>query len=626
MTSKQVKPTEIIICYEKAQAFWAIQYSKARKNIHVIILAPTLAAQLTLKQNGYPFWNWYEIAPYFDNTSDPKKRNLFVEADKLVKLYKKLYRSINASIFGLSLFEVLGDNLKYLYVDILYNYSVYTNLLRKWKPQTILVPILGRGLTTGNLDNSYSFASYITIFHHPTSPKIISYQSQNFDDAREKIARYISYVRYRGFPALFALLYKLFFNRLNTTDLKKTVVFMQTGGIITSYFYRLYQNLLVNFTFTLVTYKLQLYQQFELYRRGIPFIDLLSFWKPDYDRQLETQKVLLENIIQKMMRIKVITPKKISSSLHQVMIAQTASLFRQRAERTIKSLILNKKLLSLTRPKLVINTHDPALSGTSFVLPAQMHKIPTLLLLHGIPFGRSHPHYFSDHLLGWGEKTLQPFKKYARKSHLLRAVGLSEFDDYFGTHKLPVSNPKQRENILNIGVFLSPPFPSNSYQDKFLHELLIVLSEIRQQYKFRLNIRFHEGSYISGLSLQRKVYNIHLVDRTLQPLKEFINSNQIIISLDTSALLWTFVFRKPVIHVHSNWDTPLIPTSRYRACWQVHSASELLTRLREYLHNPESAKKLFPGQIRFIKDFAGITDGKATVRLIKIIKKLAVEK
>ena len=624
MISDRKKSAEIIICYQSDHALWALQYLKSNKRKNIIILAPTLEAQLELKHASYPYLDWYRVAPYVDNVTGNRKHNLHIQAEKLLNNYEILCKPLALNVFDFSLFKILGDNLRYLYIDILYNYIIYKNVFDLWQPKRIFIPLINAAKhDTVNIDNTYSFVLYLPqlVDRHNSQIQLVTFHTQGTKtDFSQYLSQRISYVKYRGIQSFIALIMSMAANFFPKTELNITKVLMETGGIISSYYYNLYEKLRVKYKFALVTYKLQLYQRFPLYKRNIPFIQLENLWQAGWDKQLRDEKKSLLAKIRVLTQKKISRPPQVRFVLHRIFLWQTAKLFNQQAERTLKLLILNSELLKLTRPKLVINSHDPSLVGTSFVLPANKLGIPTLLLLHGLPIGDFHPHYHSRFLAVWGEKTKIPFKNYGVLPEQLVNTGFPGFDEY--STKFASATPKFLKNPVHIGVFFTAIHPNNAYEAKFSLELLACLKEISQKYQIHLSIRFHEGFYFSGYDKLQQEFGLRVYDKTLEPLESFIRNNDIFISWDTSALLWAFEYQKPVIHVHPNWGKPLIPTYKYQAAWQPDSPTMFKSLLVRFLNHPNTSKELIPGQKKLLNDYAGPPDGNSTTRLMRLIDKL----
>jgi hypothetical protein len=137
-----------------------------------------------------------------------------------------------------------------------------------------------------------------------------------------------------------------------------------------------------------------------------------------------------------------------------------------------------------------------------------------------------------------------------------------------------------------------------------------------------LNFRFHEGFISNDLHPLAKTFSLKYVDRSDQPLDVFIKNSDVHIIWDTTAILWAMIYKKPIIHTSANWSPPILPTQKYRACWNPRNARELVTLVRKFAEQPEIYQELIEGQKKFLKDFCGPLDGKASERLEKLISKL----
>lgn len=614
--------TTVILTNTANETYWAIDYYKKNQIEKVIILTPNLESQLILKRKGLPFSSIYEVES-FDlnkkyNPENNPNANIFKVTFETVVQIERLTKHLNLTIYGHNLFKILGNNLAFIYPDLFHSYNTYKNIVAKWKPKKIYISSnIKESYVTGQKDDIFSLACYIKYYFNDRKIKLVTYQTK-----LEKKIYSVPFKRWLLFLSL--ILKKYYFKLINFSKLKIKVdkqrkyVLMETGGIITSYYYKVYESLCSKYNFILVTYKLQVHQQIPLLQKGIPFIEFNSIWNDRNNSNLEKQKHLLLKKINKI-SFKLKTIRDVG--LNKAILGQTRLFLKANLEQTIKKIIINRQILNKFNPKLVINSHDPGSFGASLVLEARIRKIPSLLLLHGLYMEDYIQNPYSDYFAVWGKETKDYFiKRLNRNPATIFALGFPKFDEYYSKQNNNINNFKLSDRI-KIGFVLNPYPPNDSYQSKFFFEFFESLNKFK--IKPIINYRLHEGYNTKGIKDIAKEYNIESYDHTNKNLDTFIQENDIMISWDTTAFLWLMIYNKPIIHTSPIWSKGIISRTReYNSVWYPENSDHLIKIITIFMKNPSSYKKLIPGQQKFINDTAGTIDGYSSEKHVNLIDKL----
>lgn len=614
----------IILSYSSKDAEWACNYKKKNSNEKVYILTPTIEAQLVLKKKGFPYLLWFNIEQYEQAFLMNDKRSVYKKSRSIVKIFEKNINIADPSFKNINLVTILKDTLLDIFVDIIHAYKLHKSFLRKWKPEKIYIPITNSDLYKTGEGDFFSLAFYLKMYFKEQHVKRYFYYSSY---GKTLYIKRLAKKLFKNLNLLKLLIPKTYylvqaFNSKKYCSQNRKTILMETGGIITSYYYDFFKLIEKKYNFLLITYKLQLHQQIPLLKRGIAYKDFNSLWKREYDNSFNSVK---KSVVHSFSRIKNLNISKyilgIDKNLNRALTDQTLLFITKNIDIILRKLIINFNLISEYKPAFVINTHDPSPTGLSLVLPSKTHKIPVALLLHGLPIGKPHSPLSSDYLITWGKQTQEFFKKHSSldKNSILSS-GFPLVDSYLGVLSSKNSDHRKPTTLkrLKLGALLTNYHPNDSYLSKFLFELVSSLKNTGITFNYRL----HEGYNLQGIKELGEVFSLTVNNRSLQLLDEFIISNDIIISLDTTAILWPMIYRKPLFYTSPIWGQGSLPVKTYKAAWIPENASDLIKKIKEYVNNPDIYNELENGQRKFLKDFAGPLDGKSSERLLGIISKL----
>lgn len=611
----------IAICCHKNDIYWILDYKYSHRNEDLIILALDIESQLELKSRGLSYLQIFEVE-HFDhnNIGYIKKGNIFKLAKDIFKIIEKETSTIKINNCNIS--SLLVNNLNLAYIDILHYFKTYQNIIKKWNPRKILIP---KHSSTIN-----PFVRYLKYYASNSTIKILYYQASF--NTYEIFTYFIKKIKQKYLLIIslpLKIYYRIKLDQLNSINKKvsRITIIMQTGGIISSYYYQLYTLLSKFSRFKLITYKLRLNQYTSLVNNRISFTQLNNYWNDKlnikYENYLSDMKKKLNKLI-----FSNSSGKKIieNDSVRKIIFNDTKRIFLENIDSVTKRVLLNSEIIKLFKPELIINSHDPSITGSSFVLPAKAMNTPSLLLTHGLFAGERYlPDFYSDYIAVWGTKQKQYINKLtSRNTKTVFNLGSPIFDD--NDYKTVNSSSALQTNYpLKIGFFLTLYHPNELFQLKFFYELFTALTTVKKQ--IECHFRFHEGFPIKNLDKLALDFGLEIKDDTLQELSDFIQLNNLFITWDTTAILWVMRAGKPLIHTSPYWNKGIFMLpKKYKAAWIPNNAQELVNKIKEYITNPRIYEQILPGQKRFLEDYTGPLDGKSSKRLYEIIKKITENK
>lgn len=623
--------TTVIICLNKDDAIWAVKYFNSHKNEKIYILSADIGSQLTLVTNHIPNDTLLNLEKKLNNELYKKNINLWQEGLKIYNMIKINFKPLKINFKSVNLFDLIKDNIILVYADIYYSFYLHKKILSKLNPQKIYIP--KNNNTYININNLSLFTKYAYFLkNYFLKDTIIDTYNSKRNTINIFLNTPVILVRLPLFIKF--LLIKLFIRPNQIIKVRKKKIIMQTGGIITSYFFKLFNLLGNKFNLYIQLYEIPLLQQVLLTKKRISFSNINNLLKSKkLSQKIHDQILLIYKKINLVSEFtKLYKQKNINPFIMKIASLETKYYFKINLLTIIRRLLLNIELVEKIKPDLIINTHDPGLSGSTLVLPAKRKKIPSVLLLHGIPYGSNFIEYYSDYLITWGEVTKNFVIDKLKRPNKIFTSGFPAFDNY--QQQIIKINRNFRPNFtikkrLKIGLLLTSYWPDDTFQTfqtNFLFDIFFLFSKLN--HKIEVNFRQHEGydqerDQIIALG---KYFHVTTFNNPLLTLDNFIKNNDIVLSWDTTAILWSMLYQKPLFHTTPFWGKGQIPTSQYQAAWNLNNVTDFKRKLNKLISKPDIYYELLPGQKKFLEDYAGPLDGKSSERLVRLIEKLTKDK
>lgn len=357
------------------------------------------------------------------------------------------------------------------------------------------------------------------------------------------------------------------------------------------------------------------------------------------------------------------------------------SLIRELINYTPKIQVINilygnvRKFLRSMKIDLICTAHDSSFLSFLFILASKKEKIPTIYIPHGIisemPRSKKEAinvllkHHFKDiikytkfFLLSgcflealriWLYKILS--SRYsvpiwnkicvsgpAIKERLIRegiprekiiVTGQPRFDKLISLKnqdvkekiykKLGIRNEKKLI-LLTTQPFVEDKFWTKRDRENFIATIVKSLQNLPQCY---LVIKVHPRESITSYqSILNKLKVKYPIIKNQISLHELLKSCDLMITVSSTTALEAMILDKSVITINLTGKPDPVPYAKFGAAIGVYKAEDLIPAIRNVLYNKELQKKLIKARKSFVYRYAYIQDGKATKRVIKIIKQI----
>lgn len=627
------KKKVVIFASTSEEAKWASCYfDKNFKKQDIKILAPTIEAQFVLLRNKLNKDNYYSLFYKNNYYYDEVLKPLYLQSHYLVKYLKKKFPPVNA--FGVNIIEVLQLLFEAEFLEVLYANHLFQKIKSKFNPNIYLFPKNIKTLTTGWEATHFTQAAIINDFL--VDPKNIRYY--HVDSQNKKSIIYNSFQKFLENPKLLFFYLWIYItnninnNKTNNDSDKKDIDFLLFSGGRNLYYYhsiftRIKNNL--SFKYLTVSDKNSPEDNYQLQKSDIDYYELNNFLSDSLDKRInktyQRNNKFTENILKQRNIQNYLFPKLLTSSVKKALLYKTKLTIEKYESKFIRHTALAAKIINNSKPKIVITTHDPGPSALPFVYLAKQKKIPTLLLLHGlhdVNFGADHE---SDYIAVWGNLLKENFvKKLSKKENTVFAVGFPFLDDIFNNKQ--AFWQKKNNSSAKLKFPLKIMFLLTVYQldsaaiTRFLFEIVETIANC--DIEIELHFRTHPGQLLGNVKKLTNYYGINITFNENLTINEYISQSDIVVSWDTTAIIWAAIYGKPTFYTTPWWGSGHIPIVQYGAAWNLKNAVDLIEKIKNLIKNPDKIKSLNKNQQKFLKDVLGVIDGSSTDKLMKLIKNL----
>ncbi len=620
----------VIFCFTSEEADWVIAYlgNKIRKHK---ILAPTAEAQATLLRHGLTAFDFFDSPLTHKNYYSIKFREITRKTQNIVRAISFKTSNLIYS-FDCSYIDYLRVPLEYEIFETLYQYEFFKFIQQAYSPTHYIISGYEHIKLSGPSSNFFSLAGHINDYYAPRKKIINFYPKKRFIFNNLKTIAAFFFRNILQLPKIRKLLKFRIIKSLKKTHLPKiSVDFLLFSAGFNLYYYhtflkKIYKNSL-SLSACVVTGKQSLEDELLLYENDIDFISLESFWNSSLKEKVlkEVQKINKKKLKLYELTSRIHDINSLPTPLKRAILFKINSLLTTSSYKFVKQAALAQSAVKATSPRLVVTTHDPGPTASTFVGISKKLAIPSLVFIHAWQDSALGMNHQSKYIAAWGKETANWYKRFPGKNFTsVFSTGFPFFDNLiiknkaFWQKKQP---PKSFHHPLRIGLLLTL-YPEGSYiWTKFIHSLF---GELGKKYgEYIVSVRLHQGQSLRGIQLIAKLYNISVLIDKKNTLEEFIYSNDVIISWDTTAFLWAMLFGKPLFCTTPFWGPGLSPVTKYKAAWEPMDEKGVIKKIEEMIKNPVLIEKLRNGQRKFLEEVIGKLDGNSSERLSNLVKKLS---
>lgn len=618
-------PSTVIFVFTNEDVQFGIQYRKSHPGESIHFLAPNLEQQLLLRENNLKF-DEYFISHHF--TKEYYSKHLKNKENFAVETARKIISVLALNIPSFSkYFSSYQCWIEIICIEVYEAYLLNFQIKKKWKPRKYLLNERYKNNKFSIHAADQGIAAFICKYFAGESEAIyFNYKSsrQHMVMLNKGVKQIISHFPIRILHDLQKLFNSLVPNKNDDVD----VVFISGGRNL--YFNRDILRYLSKFGINvrIVSSKNNSEDEQLLKENNIEFVSIEDY--TTLGAQYESSsisKVFKQVFIQSKLNIEsnigvyknIKVARAINNEVSQLILDKAASVLEQH--------YLAARIINIHKPKLLITTHDPSPSALPFVIEAKAMNVKTLVLMHGWQNTIMGVDFQSDYIAVWSDYIKRWYiSRLGKKAKSILSLGYPHFDELFngklGFWQKPPSKSADVEFIsptIRIGLLMTMYFPTYSMQTKFLDDLLKHLSQNVGRYC--LSIRAHPGQSILGIEKLAAIYNYCVAIDQNGSLEDFIDQNDVIVSWDTTALLWVMLSGKPLFYCTPSWGNGISDIEVLVPGLKVSGASELMQKVNSY-KNINQCAKIQKLEMYYLKKVVEILDPTSSIRHAQKVKEL----
>jgi hypothetical protein len=277
------------------------------------------------------------------------------------------------------------------------------------------------------------------------------------------------------------------------------------------------------------------------------------------------------------------------------------------------------RLLERVRPRAVMLQADDVSPPLAWVSIARRLGIPSLVFKHGLDCEhRYHSQAFADGIMVWGPERAERYRRESvRQPRWLEVTGNPEYIE---------ARPPDALDRSGAGwVWVTRPHdPMKCYapsrqpaEGLRIFRALEEASKRSSQRDVELTVKPHPTDLLEAYAGNGRLRLTH------EPLGSVLPGAEIVISEDSTAALDAMLLGKVLVHAHFAPSPPVLPLVQYGAALPGFTPAQLADSL-EHAATLSSleASRMWEGQQRFIRDYAGPLDGRQAERAAELTRRV----
>lgn len=620
-----MQSTNIGFAYSGTEVRSLLEYCKKKNLTDISIFTPSIDGQLELQRQGLSHLDYHHLQFHSKQTAK-ELEIIYRKTQKTIKHIRKHLSQVRIADVGLV--DVLQIVLETEFVEVFFAYELWKILEKEYRPKKYLVASNLSTTLSGWHADYFSHAAILAGFFIPQD-KLVRFPTTTLLDSSWKKSIWNTIYWLSQLKNISDISQKIWYDFLALRiDLPHTPAFLWFSGGYNLYYYHQLVKLFHQENWLnkgiIVTDRQSLADELLLRKANIPFVPLTHYQNQIQVKKAEQEILRVKKELKELLSASTSTelfPTELTSLLKNALNFKLKLVCDHYLSRTIKRILVAQSIIRSQKPKLLITTHDPGPSALPFVYAAKQRSISSLVLLHGLHQSSFSTNYESDQAVVWGQKMQKWYVNELGKSqNLVHPLGFPFLDDLFRKYsqsnlflnRLKLSAP------IKVGVlvaFYVPTFGIAGYLDELFR------AAAKYKDKFLLHIRSHPGQQIPGGEELASLYSLQVVYNQKMNIDEFCRVQDVIITWDTTAMVWAMIHKKPLFFAPPWWGSGQIPVGRYNAAWIPQNATELVKSILNLPQNQTSYDKQLLGQRRFLKEYIGSVSGNATTLYLKFLQK-----
>lgn len=291
----------------------------------------------------------------------------------------------------------------------------------------------------------------------------------------------------------------------------------------------------------------------------------------------------------------------------------------------IYSIMFIERMINSTSPAIICLMPDGYFLQQIAAAVAKKHNIPTLACSASLETGNARSymkHLHADKIAAMGEVIKNIYVESGVKPERIAVTGVAHFDRLFDRNK------EQDEKVLTEqGIDLSQRTivfgTENLSISETVEALTGVIEAVLKTKDIQLVVKVHPAEGIEPYQAVAEQYHdprIHVVKDI--DLYALLSRCELVIVKFSTVALEAMMMDKPVVVINLPGQPTPVPYAEEGAALGVYRYEDIESAILKVLYNEETRTRLKAGRDKFVRAWAGEPDGKASQRIVNLMKEM----
>jgi hypothetical protein len=312
-------------------------------------------------------------------------------------------------------------------------------------------------------------------------------------------------------------------------------------------------------------------------------------------------------------------------------------LFNHGFYEILKRIYLAQKTVEHLKPDLLLTPDESSVNAVCWSLAAGSSGVPSLTQLHGgvflNPLTKPWKMVYTDKVAVWGPLTQEWYVKATEESKEdFPCTGYPVFETYREPYKR--IDPDKVYDRLGLDrkkpvvlLFLQMAVnASESYYDSPVRIYDALLKEMEKMPEVQVVMRLHPASRPRIASASAKRFKTRCLVNPEIDLLSLLKVSDIVFSQCTTPFIEAMVVGKPVFFFNVRASKDLAWAAEKGGIPIIGEPSEILPAVRSVLHDTKKRDEILEVQRRFLEQYTGPIDGRASGRTMDLLKRMVRER
>ncbi|VVB80274.1 Uncharacterised protein [uncultured archaeon] len=279
---------------------------------------------------------------------------------------------------------------------------------------------------------------------------------------------------------------------------------------------------------------------------------------------------------------------------------------------TIEHIETIKEVIKKEKPGVIITGTDMDTFGKVEVYLANKIGVPSIVSQHGAAIDCAYYQpTLADKFVVWGKLTKEMLIRRGYDKKKIFIAGSTKYDG------LPVPKRVPRGEY----ILITTQMVSEEEQKKFLEVVIKGTNNLKE--KILINLHPGQKPDLVKSFLEKYKSKIEIIPgQPPEGINYFIQRCKVLVTICSTTAIDALILKKPVITVNLTGKPDLLPFAKNKAAYGVYADNDFNKALNACLYKKEVIRRLAKNGEKFLKEYIGNNDGRASINFSELIKRV----